>query len=62
MNQTTQTSIGPFTLHEVWNEAERTFEYEIRHGRTVQARGRYRLHVEATVKAWNARVAAHPVA
>jgi hypothetical protein len=52
------TKTGPFTLHEVWDDAKRTFEYEIRHTGTVQSRYRYPLHAEAVLAAWNARALA----
>ncbi len=45
----------PFSLHQVWDEAQRTYFWAIRHGRTPQARSRYPLHAVATVNAWNAR-------
>jgi len=48
---------GPFTVHEIWNESARTFYFEVRHGETVQTRGRYRLHAEATALSWNKRIA-----
>lgn len=47
---------APFTLHEVWSETKRMFEYEIRHGSTVQARYRYSLHGQKVVEAWNALI------
>lgn len=44
---------GPFTLHKIWDVAERIFKYQIRHGRTPQMRTRYKLHAEAVLTAWN---------